>query len=266
MSETEVKDTNIPPELTTTLPRITVDPSKHKVTIALHWLPIIFTGGVIPIVGFLCMHFFTNDTVKTDMLPWLTIFGAASLYSLVTRTRRLISITSTCRPIDGSRWTMDYFEWNFIIIFFVLTIVIAVASAKQSVRLASMGLTLLVGVISLQLILVAIARNLRMKSFITMSSVPRGALVRSACLVIAEDVVAVEANCGTELRRQLHARYDESPPIRRLFNQLDHLWGWTGLAMTGALAAVIWAVTGENGRLIGWSLGEIRRPEDQTRN
>lgn len=123
---------------------------------------------------------------------------------------------------------MDYFEWNFIGGFIALTIIISLAISPKLVRLASIPLCTLVGYVSLEVVCASSAAQLGLSSPVRMSSVPRDALVRSAWLVIAKDVVAVDANCGSEIRRLLHQRWEASEPVRTLFTRLDLLWDGRG--------------------------------------
>ena len=239
----------------TILPRVNVSPSKHKTVIALHWLPVILTGCILPIPGFLLMHELTDLHDSINMLPWLILFGLSSIFSLVRRTWKLIKVDSVVRPIGGTRWSLDYFGWNFFIIFIILTALISLGSALGLVRVAAMGDALLVLVVSVQLIWTWLGRCLHLKAPFALSSTKRGSPMRSGCFVIAEDIVAVEANGGTELRRQLCARYDASRLIQVVCSKLDALWGFTGLVMSICVLVLIFVIPGRNGELYAWAIG-----------
>lgn len=84
------------------------------------------------------------------------------------------------------------------------------------------------------------------------SSAPRGEPIKSGVLAIAEDIVAVDAKKGTELRVLMHQRYDASPPIQKVCRNLDLLWGISGIGVTAGIVAVIFAV---NNNSVGFAVG-----------
>jgi hypothetical protein len=151
---------------------------------------------------------------------------------------------------------MDFFEWNYVGGFIGLSVLISVAISLALVRVAAMAHCIIVFYVCLELLTAPIARALGLRTPFRMSSVEKGQPVKSGCLVIAEDVVAVDAGQGTELRRLLHARYDASAPMKSLFNRLDILWGATGLLIVAVVVALIWSIPGKTGESVGFVIGK----------
>lgn len=239
------------------LPRIPVDLSKHKLPIALHWIPIVLTSGVLPIVGYFALHYGTNLELNIVFAPWLGLMGVVSLYSLLTRTWAIFKRNSTCRPLGAtSRWALDYFGWNFWFGFVVLTIFISLGISLKSIVVVSLPTSILLLYVSLELVFSTIGVSTGMKAPFRFSSVGRGETMRPGSYVIAEDIVSVDGKQGQEFRKAWSDRYEASAPFRSLLWQLDLLWGTTGLAIVAAIWGIVFGVSDhrEVGYTIGWAL------------
>jgi len=139
--------------------------------------------------------------------------------------------------------------------FIGLNILIPFAIARKDVRLASIPLALLMAYISTLLLIAPLCAAVGITNPCRISSCARGEPVKAGTLSIAEDVIAVDAKQGTELRRLLHARYDASPPMRRLFRNLDLLWGGSGVFVAAAIFAIVFDVPEESvGYAVGYSV------------
>lgn len=108
--------------------------------------------------------------------------------------------------------------------------------------------------VCIQLVIIPVLSALRVRTPFRISSLARGELLRPASFVIAEDVVAVDANQGAVFRQAWNARYDSSPLFRQLLGRLDWMWGITGLLVAGGNIAVIFTV---QDRSIGFAIGEL---------
>ena len=180
-----------------------------------------------------------------------------SLYSLILRTVRLARRSSTCRPLGSpSAWALDYFDWNFLLSFPVLSVVIAVGLSRDpvSVRMASLPLSLLLLLVCGQLVVFIPLRALGVRAPIRFSSVARGEPLRPAVYTIAEDVVAVDGGRGDVFRAQWSARYESSAPFRTLLARLDWVFGVSGVVVAGAIIGVIFGVEEDS---VGWAIGEF---------
>lgn len=149
---------------------------------------------------------------------------------------------------------MDYFNWNFIIAFIVLTIVISLGNTVQDVRVVSLSHPILLIEVSAQLLIIGILRSLGVKSPLTISSAPRGEVFRSGVYAIAEDIVAVDGKRGRAYRIQLQERYFASSAIREVCCKLDLLWGVSGVCVGGAIVGVIFGVSEVN---VGYAIGKL---------
>ncbi|KAF2095839.1 hypothetical protein NA57DRAFT_78616 [Rhizodiscina lignyota] len=238
------------------IPRIPLDLRKHKLAIAIPWTIIVTTGCFIPVAVYFGVHYGTNKDLTTALSPGLATFGASSGYNLYFRFWSLYKAKSTCRPVNSpSRWFLDNFMWNFMILFGILTVLISVAIAKEQVRVASLSLSILMFAVGLQMVIVVVLRSFRVQSPFQVSSAPPGETVKSAALAIVEDVVAVDAKQGAEMRALLLARYDASPPIQNLFWKLDLLWGVSALGVAAGIVAIIFAVHNYSvGFAVGYSV------------
>lgn len=143
-----------------------------------------------------------------------------------------------------------------MICFIGITVLISVAIALEQVRVASIPLAVLMAYVCGLILLAPLAQALGLKTPCRISSVARGQPVKAGTLAIVEDIVAVDAKQGTELRTLLHERYDASRPMRSLFHRLDLLWGISGLCVAGGIVAVIFAVHEES---VGYGIGKYSK-------
>lgn len=249
-----IKETTLPPTLNAAgLPSLDVDLAAHKLQLAIPWIVLVLTACIIPIIGFYTLHFFTDVNNHVQLAPWLALFGVASLHSLFTRIWRLVKDTNGCRPLGQKNvWGLDFFCWNFIFGFVVVTIFISLGIGLEILRLASLPLSILVLYVCAELVLAQVFMALEIRAPFRISSIERGASMKPASYVIAEDVVAVDANQGQAFREAWLARYEASAVMRTHLRRLDLMWGVSGLAM---VAAVFGIVLGVENNLVGYGVG-----------
>ena len=150
---------------------------------------------------------------------------------------------------------MDYFDWNFILGFAVVAVVIALGISKKppNVRWVALSLPILMLQVCAQMVLLVPLSAMHVRAPFRFSSIGRGELLKPAVYVIAEDVIAVDAKQGDVFRAQWKARYESSQPFRNLLTQLDLLWGVSGVLTAGGIIAVIFAVKQTD---VGWAVGK----------
>lgn len=238
------------------LPSLNIDLRAHKLQLAIPWTVLLFTACIIPLLGFYTLHFLTTVNIHIQLAPWLALFGVASLHNLRTRTWRLYKNTNDCRPLgQQSAAGLDFFEWNFIFGFVVVTIFISLGIGLEILRLASIPLSVLILYVSLELVLAQIFMAVGMKAPFRISSVERGALVKPGTYAIAEDVVAVDAKQGRAFRDAWLARYEASSVMRAHLRRLDMLWGVSGLVVVAIVFGIVFGVENELvGYGVGWAL------------
>ena len=243
-------------DVSTKIPRISLNPREHKIPIAIAASVLAITSGILPFVGYLTLHYTSSLDTKWVLTIFTTIFGVISLFSLITRTVRLARSSSTCRPLGAtSAWTLDYFNWNFAGDFCILCVIISVGISRPppDVNVVSLSLPLLMIQICGQMVAFIPLRAMRVRAPCRISSYGKGELLKPACFTIAEDVMAVDAQQGDTYRAAFAARYDASPLFRQLIERMDYLWGFTGTILGFGLVAIIFAVPNNS---IGWALGE----------
>ena len=238
--------------------RIPLSLRSHIPTIALRASIIIFTGGILPLIGYLILHYATTFNTTYIITIFTLIFGFSSLYTLLVRTRALSRQTSTCRPLGStSVWNLDYFNWNFITGFVILAVLIAIGISRDTptnVRITSLPLSILMLLVCGQLVLFIPLRALGLRAPFRFSSIERGDPLKPAVYIIAEDVVAVDGRQGDAFRAQWKARYETSAPFRQLLARLDWWWGISGVVVA---AAVIGIVLGVEEAAVGWAVGKF---------
>ena len=238
------------------IPRIPLDLREHKRVLFIQAFITTFTSGILPLVGYLILHYATNLKTQIILSIFCSIFGVVSVFSLITRTIRLAKPSSPCRPLGSkSVWTLDYFDWNFAGGFVVLTIIISIGISQtpSNVRIVTMPLPLLLLQVCGQMVLLTPLRMMRMRVPFRISSLGRGELIRPACYTIIEDVVAVDGKQNDVFREVWNARYHASAPFRQLLARMDVIWGFSGTAVAAGILAIVWAVPSTT---VGWAVGE----------
>lgn len=261
LSQTSREYTSIPPPPRRNLnaaglPSLNVDLRSHKLPLAIPWIILLLTACILPIAGFYALHFGTDVQENIQLAPWLGLFGVASLYNLLTRTWRLIGNVNDCRPLgQQSAIGLDFFGWNFVFGFVVLTVAISIGIGIEILELASIPLSILILYVSLELLLAQAFMAFGIRAPFRISSVPRGGTVKPGCYVIAEDVVAVDAKQGRAFREAWQARYEASPVTRAHLRRLDLLWGGSGLLVVAVVFGVVFGVEDKVvGYGVGWAL------------
>lgn len=149
---------------------------------------------------------------------------------------------------------MDFFNWNFIVGFCGVAGVVSAGSAAKLVRVFALGTPLLITEVSIQVLLTAILKSFHVKAPFRMSSVVCGEEIRSAVYVLAEDIIAVDAQQGKTYRRQLENRYLASATVQQLCHEMDWFWGVTGTIVGGGIIASVFAIPSAN---VGFTLGKF---------
>ena len=254
--------------LPTSIPRFPVNLRAHKGILAIHWGVLIFVSSVLPLAGYFSLRYATTMKVQHILSIFTPIFGAVSLYSFIMRTVRLARPTSTCRPLGvmpgygwGRSWALDYFDWNFALGFCVVTAVIAASIAKKpsDVRIASLPLSVLLLQVAGQMVLLIPLRAFGWRVPCRISSYTKGEKARPAVYTIIEDIVAVDGKQGTDFRRIFDERWHASPEFRRLLEQMDILWGVTGVIVAGVCIGVGFGVKSTDAA--AWAIGKTLLPE-----
>jgi len=212
------------------IPRLPIDLSKHKLPIALYWAPIVLTSCILPIVGYSALHYATSISIRIILSIFLSIMGGVSLLAFLIRAWALWRTDSDCRPLgQQSRWAFDYFFWNFIFMFCILTALITSGIITENLQIVSLPLSLLIVWVSGQMVIAEVLLALHVKVPFQISSLRKGDALRPGVYVIVEDVVAVDGKQGREWRIAWNNRYLSSPVFRDFFVLREQIWAVIGL-------------------------------------
>lgn len=235
------------------IPRLPLDLSKKKLPIALYWTPIVLTSCILPIVGYFALHYDTSLSTRVILSIFLSIMGGVSLLAFLIRAWALWRPDSDCRPLgQQSRWAFDYFFWNFIFTFCVLTALITSGILTENLQIVSLPLSVLVLWVSGQMFIAEVLLALRVKVPFRISSLKKGDVLRPGVYVIVEDVVAVDGKQGREWRQAWNNRYLSSPVFRHFLIFIERIWACTGLSVV----AIIWGIAfGMENHEVGYAIG-----------
>ncbi|KAK5693935.1 hypothetical protein LTR97_009552 [Elasticomyces elasticus] len=237
------------------LPRIDFDLRDHKLSIAVTWTVLFLSSGALPVILYFTLRYGTDLELDTVLGIPTAILGVVSLASLLVRSWALLKNNSACRPLNGSRWALDYFHWNFLIAFTVITALVTAGTVIPSIRLVAIGLPILLVSVGTQLLLAAALVYTRTAAPFTISSVREGQPVRSGVYAITEDIVAVDGGQGQAFRQQLEARYLASRTIRGLFHRLDLVWGVSAVVVGALSTGLLFGLESQDaGYVLGWMI------------
>ncbi|KAJ5162049.1 hypothetical protein N7492_007441 [Penicillium capsulatum] len=236
--------------------RLPLDLRQHKLSIALHSAPIVLTSCILPIIGYFALHYATSLSLKIIMSIFLALMGGVSLLAFYTRAWALWRIDSDCRPLGlENRWAFDYFFWNFVFNFCVLTALISSGITTENLQIVSLPLSILVLWVSLQMVIAEVSLALHAKVPFRMSSLQKGDVLRPGIYVIVEDVVAVDGKQGRAWRQAWNDRYLSSPVFRHFLSQMDRMWAATGFSVVAIIWGVVFGLENhEIGYALGWAL------------
>ncbi|KAE8420916.1 hypothetical protein BDV36DRAFT_281141 [Aspergillus pseudocaelatus] len=239
-------------------PPLPLDLHEHKLQIFLNWGFILLTSSIVPLVLYPSLHWGANLSIKISLSVASAILGASTLFSLGMRTWRLFKSTSNCRPLKSeSRWNFDFFHWNYLLGFVLVTIIIVIGLTEEppSVRMNSLPPSILLVQVGFTLVITGILAKLGVRQPFPVSSLPAGEVFRPGILVIIEDVVAVDGGRDMPYRAALMKRYAASVRFQRLVEALNWFWGLGGCIMGIVLIVVISSVRVQTFAFgLGWTI------------
>ncbi|KAF7186930.1 hypothetical protein HII31_11724, partial [Pseudocercospora fuligena] len=234
-----------PPSPNIQIPALPLNLKTHKIAIACNWIPIIFSGGLLPIIFYFSLHYTTNLETRYILTIPLVLTAITTLFSLGSRIYALAKPGSKCRPLgtgsDAWNWkTLDFFTYNYLFGFIVVTILISVGIGIEDLRIVSLPLSVLILYICAEMIIAEIGIWCGCKAPFRISSIPRGAGLRPAVHVIVEDVVAVEGGMGRGWREIWASRYEVDEELKKFHKGYGLCLGceWV-VEMKGGLEVVL---------------------------
>ncbi len=236
------------------LPHLPFNLREHTRAIAIAWSVLVISSGLLPIIGYFALEYGTDLKLNIVLAPFLGLTGVTSIFSLIKRSWDLTKKNSDCRPLgQQSRWALDFFGWNFLFGFIVITVLISVGIGLELLRAVSLPLSLLVFYVSLELLVVQAMMSAGVRAPFRCSSVAKGDVLKSGVSVIVEDVVAVDGGQGQSFRRAWRDRYEASQVLRAHLRMMDLLWACSGLVVVAVVCGVVFGV---QNRDVGYAVGK----------
>lgn len=96
---------------------------------------------------------------------------------------------------------MDFFQWDFIAAFIGITVIVVAGNIFKDIRVFALGTPILVAEVSIQLLVIGLLRISGARAPFCISSVPKGEPIRSAVLILAEDIIGIDADEGRTYRQ-----------------------------------------------------------------
>ncbi|KAJ5260474.1 hypothetical protein N7478_012079 [Penicillium angulare] len=182
--------------------------------------------------------------------------GGVSLLAFLIRAWALWRSDSDCRPLgQQNRWAFDYFFWNFVFTFCVLTALITSGITTENLQIVSLPLSILVLWVSGQMVIAEVLLAIDVKVPFRMSSLQKGDKIRPGVYVIVEDVVAVDGKQGRAWRQAWNDRYLSSPLFRHFLSQIERMWAASGLSVVAIVWGVVFGLENHDiGFALGWAL------------
>ncbi|KAK5674227.1 hypothetical protein LTS10_013064 [Elasticomyces elasticus] len=262
------------------LPRIEFDLRDHKLSIAVTWTVLFLSSGALPVILYFGLRYGTGLELDTGMKAFeLNVVrqlitdstgdshcdtrsrepGISARKELGSVEEELGVSTVKWLPLGFGRIDhrslskLDYFHWNFLIDFTVITALVTAGTVIPSIRLVAIGLPVLLISVGTQLLVAAALVYTRTAAPFTISSVGKGQPVRSGVYAITEDIVAVDGGQGQAFRQQLEARYLASRTIRGLFHRLDLVWGVSAVVVGALSTGLLFGLESQDaGYVLGW--------------
>lgn len=236
-----------------TKPTITWSLRTHKTGVIISWSILIFSSLILPLILFYTFKYATNLDMTITLAVATSIFGAPTLYSLIMRSWNLLRRDSACRPLGSKgRHELDFFHYDFLFGFVVVTAIIVVGNVIVSPRVSALGLPVLITEVGVQISIGAVFASKKAPSPIVISSVRKGKQVRGGTYAITEDIIAVDSDGGVQFRQELSDHWEASHNIRHLFIAMD--WAW-GVSATSLGAISIGLVSGLESEDAAWAVG-----------
>lgn len=103
------------------------------------------------LLRFALCHFFLVDDLSSI---FLSIIGGVSFLAFLIRAWALRRTNSDRRPLgQENRWGFDYLFWNFIFMFYVLTVLITSSITTENLQIVSLPLSLLILWVTMQMVI-----------------------------------------------------------------------------------------------------------------
>ncbi|KAE9365178.1 hypothetical protein N431DRAFT_353302 [Stipitochalara longipes BDJ] len=239
------------------LPELPYTLHTRKRSIALTWSALILITCIQVEFLYFLLRYGTSVGLNTALTVPTALLLGFSILAMLLRTWQLARRESKLKPIGGKWYFFDFFHWNMVLGFIIVTAVLSAATAEdpQNIRQASMPQAVILFLASSQLIVTGIMSKFGWRTPIRFSSTSRGEVMKPGVFVLIEDIVAVDGGGGQEFREALLKRYEKSEVFRKLVTQMNWFWGSGSMGVAAGVTAVVYSVEDENVVFaLGWCL------------
>jgi hypothetical protein len=195
-------------------------------------------------------------TLPTAILGIFTIIGIAE------RIYKLTKKSPQYRPLNGSRWSLDIFQWGYFLALLLISALISSTLARgdadnddhgYQIRLLSLPTVILMYMLSTLTLLSLVLNWAEVKHPFRFGSSPPGEVVRPAIFYIVEDVVAVDGNGGVEYREAFGKRYEGSEMFRVMIWNLSMCWMLAFYVLGAVVAVLVMILPVASVYAVGWA-------------
>ncbi|KUJ11465.1 uncharacterized protein LY89DRAFT_654090 [Mollisia scopiformis] len=231
-------------------------------SIALAWTVILIPPTILNIGLFYDLWFGTSlDRILVLTLP-TGILGIFTIIAIIERIYKLTKSSPEYRPLNGSRFSLDVFQWGYFGALILISALISSALARGDVdadghelqiRLVSLPAALLMFFLAVLTLLSLVLNGVGVKLPFRFGSVEKGNVVRPAVFYIVEDVVAVDGNGGVEFREKWGERYEGSVVFRKMVLEVSVVWMVAFFVLSGVFTVLVMWLPVEAVYAVGWA-------------
>ncbi|KIX94890.1 uncharacterized protein Z520_09580 [Fonsecaea multimorphosa CBS 102226] len=222
--------------------------SEHRKNWATWFAFFCFDGCVLPIILFYSLWYGSTLTHWTIFTLITSLSFWTSYHKWFSRGYRLlIKRDPKYRPINGGRWWFDcsYYILSLALLIVIVELVAATATKDVKVKVIAMAPPSVLYTIGGYMLLQNTAHCLRIRTFVTLSSVKRGSLTPPPLFTVMEDVFAVDGcHLGLPARHAMLATYNASARFRNTLMWWSWIWCLACLAVAVGLSIVVGLVKG----------------------
>ena len=166
------------------------------------------------------------------------------------------------RPLNGSRWALDVFQWGYFGALILISALISSTLARGDAdhdehelqtRLVSLPAAVLMFFLATLTLLSLILNMTGIKLPFRFGSVGKKNVLRPAVYYIVEDVVAVDGNGRIAYRAAFSERYESSEVFRNMIWTLSVVWMLAFYVLSGGVAMLVWKLPKEAVYAVGWA-------------
>ncbi|TVY93603.1 hypothetical protein LAWI1_G002476 [Lachnellula willkommii] len=226
------------------LPQLPYTLQTRKRSITITWSALIVVTSVQVEFFYFLLRYGTKSGIDNALTVPTAILLGLSILSMGFRTWRLLRPSFQQTPSGGRWYGLDFFSWNMIVGFVIVTAVLSVATSEKpvNIRQASMPQAIILYLASSQLLVTGLMTAMGLKTPVRFSSTTRGSLMKPGIFVLIEDIVGVDGGGGPEFRNALVARYESSITFRRLVAQMNWFWGIGSMIVAGGTTVIVYII------------------------